>query len=76
MEEGVPSVVDMEAGIFSYVEGAQNESFSSDEEKQKIEEEPTGQQTEQAAEQVTESQEEEPAEPQNSTENPVNTENR
>ena len=76
LEEGVPSVVDMEAGIFSYVEGAQNESFSSDEEKQKIEEEPTGQQTEQAAEQVTESQEEEPAEPQNSTENPVNNENR
>ncbi|MCY7024760.1 MULTISPECIES: cell division protein FtsQ/DivIB [Streptococcus] len=76
LEEGVPSVVDMEAGIFSYVEGAQNESSSSDEEKQKTEEGPTGQQTEQAAEQVTESQEEEPAEPQNSTENPVNNENR
>ena len=76
LEEGVPSVVDMEAGIFSYVEGAQNESSSSDEEKQKTEEEPTGQQTEQAAEQVTESPEEEPAEPQNSTENPVNNENR
>ncbi|RSI12932.1 Cell division protein DivIB [Streptococcus sanguinis] len=76
LEEGVPSVVDMEAGIFSYVEGAQNEPSSSDEEKQKTEEDPTGQQTEQAAGQVTESQEEEPAEPQNSTENPVNTENR
>ena len=76
LEEDVPSVVDMEAGIFSYVEGAQNESSSSDEEKQKTEEEPTGQQTEQAAEQVTESPEEEPAEPQNSTENPVNNENR
>lgn len=76
LEEGIPSVVDMEAGIFSYVEGAQNESSSSDEEKQKTEEEPTGQQTEQAAEQVTESQEEEPAQPQNSTENPVNNENR
>ena len=76
LEEGVPSVVDMEAGIFSYVEGAQNESSSSDEEKQKTEEEPTGQQTEQAAEQLTESQEEEPAEPQNSTENPANNENR
>ena len=69
LEEDVPSVVDMEAGIFSYVEGAQNESSSSDEEKQK-------QPTEQAAEQVTESQEQEPAEPQNSTENPGNTENR
>lgn len=76
LEEGVPSVVDMEAGIFSYVEGAQNESSSSDEEKQKTEEEPTGRPTEQAAEQVTESPEEEPAEPQNSTENPVNNENR
>lgn len=76
LEEGVPSVVDMEAGIFSYVEGAQNESSSSEEEKQKTEEEPTGQQTEQAAEQVTESQEEEPAESQNSTENPLNNENR
>ena len=76
LEEGVPSVVDMEAGIFSYVEGAQNESSSSDEEKQKAEEESTGQPTEQAAEQVTESQEQEPAEPQNSTENPGNTENR
>lgn len=76
LEEGVPSVVDMEAGIFSYVEGAQNESSSSDEEKQKAEEESTGQPTEQAAEQVTESQEQEPAETQNSTENPVNTENR
>ena len=76
LEEGVPSVVDMEAGIFSYVEGAQNESSSSDEEKQKAEEESTGQPTEQAAEQVTESQEQESAEPQNSTENPGNTENR
>ena len=76
LEEGVPSVVDMEAGIFSYVEGAQNEPSSSDEEKQKTEEDPTGQQTEQAAGQVTESQEQEPAEPQNSTENPGNTENR
>ena len=76
LEEGVPSVVDMEAGIFSYVEGAQNESSSSDEEKQKTEEELMGQQTEQAAEQVIESQEQEPAEPQNSTENPGNTENR
>ena len=76
LEEDVPSVVDMEAGIFSYVEGAQNESSSSDEEKQKAEEESTGQPTEQAAEQVTESQEQEPAEPQNSTENPVNNENR
>ena len=76
LEEDVPSVVDMEAGIFSYVEGAQNESSSSDEEKQKTEEDPTGQQTEQAAGQVTESQEQEPAEPQNSTENPVNNENR
>ena len=76
LEEGVPSVVDMEAGIFSYVEGAQNESSSSDEEKQKTEEDPTGRPTEQAAEQVTESPEEEPAEPQNSTENPVNNENR
>ena len=76
LEEGVPSVVDMEAGIFSYVEGAQNESSSSDEEKQKAEEESTGQPTEQAAEQVTESQEEEPAEPQNSTENPGTAENR
>ena len=76
LEEDVPSVVDMEAGIFSYVEGAQNESSSSDEEKQKAEEESTGQPTEQAAEQVTESQEQEPAEPQNSTENPGNTENR
>lgn len=76
LEEGVPSVVDMEAGIFSYVEGAQNESSSSDEKKQKTEEEPTGQPTEQAAEQVTESQEEEPAEPQNSTENPGTAENR
>ena len=76
LEEGVPSVVDMEAGIFSYVEGAQNESSSSDEEKQKAEEESTGQPTEQAAGQVTESQEQEPAEPQNSTENPVNNENR
>ena len=68
LEEDVPSVVDMEAGIFSYVEGAQNESSSSDEEKQKTEEQPV--------EQVTESQKEEPAEPQNSTENPVNNENR
>ena len=76
LEEDVPSVVDMEAGIFSYVEGAQNESSSSDEEKQKAEEESTGQPTEQAAEQVTESQEQESAEPQNSTENPGNTENR
>ena len=76
LEEGVPSVVDMEAGIFSYVEGVQNESSSSDEEKQKAEEESTGQPTEQAAEQVTESQEQESAEPQNSTENPGNTENR
>lgn len=76
LEEEVPSVVDMEAGIFSYVEGAQNESSSSDEEKQKAEEESTGQPTEQAAEQVTESQEQESAEPQNSTENPGNTENR
>ena len=76
LEEGVPSVVDMEAGIFSYVEGAQNESSSSDEEKQKAEEESTGQPTEQAAEQVTESQEQESTEPQNSTENPRNTENR
>ena len=76
LEEGVPSVVDMEAGIFSYVEGAQNESSSSDEEKQKAEEESTGQPTEQAAEQVTESQEQEPAEPQNSTENPGTAENR
>jgi len=76
LKEDVPSVVDMEAGIFSYVEGAQNESSSSDEEKQKAEEESTGQPTEQAAEQVTESQEQEPAEPQNSTENPGNTENR
>lgn len=76
LEEGVPSVVDMEAGIFSYVEGAQNESSSSDEEKQKAEEESTGQPTEQAAEQVTESQEQESAEQQNSTENPGNTENR
>ena len=76
LEEDVPSVVDMEAGIFSYVEGAQNESSSSDEEKQKTEEEPAGRPTEQAAEQVTESQEQEPAEPQNSTENPGNTENR
>ena len=76
LEEDVPSVVDMEAGIFSYVEGAQNESSSSDEEKQKTEEEPAGRPTEQAAEQVTESQKEEPAEPQNSTENPVNNENR
>ena len=76
LEEGVPSVVDMEAGIFSYVEGAQNESSSSDEEKQKAEEESTGQPTEQAAEQVTESQEQEPAETQNSTENPGTAENR
>ena len=76
LEEGVPSVVDMEAGIFSYVEGAQNESSSSDEEKQKAEEESTGQPTEQAAEQVAESQEQEPAEPQNSTENPGTAENR
>ena len=76
LEEDVPSVVDMEAGIFSYVEGAQNESSSSDEEKQKAEEESTGQPTEQAAEQVTESQEQEPAEPQNSTENPGTAENR
>ena len=76
LEEGVPSVVDMEAGIFSYVEGAQNEPSSSDEEKQKTEEDPTGQPTEQVAEQVTESQEQESAEPQNSTENPGNTENR
>ena len=68
LEEDVPSVVDMEAGIFSYVEGAQNESSSSDEEKQKTEEQPV--------EQVTESQEQESAEPQNSTENPGNTENR
>ncbi len=76
LEEDVPSVVDMEAGIFSYVEGAQNESSSSDEEKQKTEEEPAGRPTEQAAEQVTESQEQEPAEPQNSTENPGTAENR
>ena len=76
LEEDVPSVVDMEAGIFSYVEGAQNEPSSSDEEKQKTEEDPTGQPTEQVAEQVTESQEQESAEPQNSTENPGNTENR
>ena len=76
LEEDVPSVVDMEAGIFSYVEGAQNESSSSDEEKQKTEEEPAGRPTEQVAEQVTESPEQEPAEPQNSTENPVNNENR
>lgn len=76
LEEGVPSVVDMEAGIFSYVEGAQNESSSSDEEKQKAEEESTGQPTEQAAEQVTGSQEQEPAETQNSTENPGTAENR
>ena len=76
LEEDVPSVVDMEAGIFSYVEGAQNESSSSDEEKQKAEEESTGQPTEQAAEQVTGSQEQEPAETQNSTENPGTAENR
>ena len=76
LEEDVPSVVDMEAGIFSYVEGAQNESSSSDEEKQKTEEEPAGRPTEQSAEQVTESQEQEPAEPQNSTENPGTAENR